>query len=226
MKRFEGIMEGVKAVIFDLDGTLIDSMWLWKQIDIDFLGEYGIELPNDFQDAIKGMSFVETATYSKNRFDLPIEIDEIMNTWNRMAEDFYANRVNLKKGALRFLKYLNQNGIKAGIATSNSKELVELVAKSQGFDRYIDEIHNCCEVKKGKPSPLIFLHVAECLGIKPEECLVFEDLCVGIKAGKAAGMKTVAVSDDYSIPEWEDKKKLADYYLEDFDELCDFLEIS
>lgn len=223
MHGFEGITDGIKAVIFDLDGTLIDSMWLWKQIDIDFLGKFGIELPDDFQEAISGMSFVETASYSKKRFSLPIEIEEIMDTWNGMAEDFYRNRVKLKKGALRFLKFLKEKDIRTGIATSNSKELVEIVAESLGMTEYIGEIHNCCEVKKGKPSPLIYLHVADCLNVKPEECLVFEDLCVGIEAGKAAGMRTVAVKDDFSEAEWEKKKEMADYYIEDYDVLCDSL---
>ncbi len=215
------ILDGIKAVIFDLDGTLIDSMWLWKQIDIDFLGRYGISLPTDLQASICGMSFRETADYFKMRFNLPLEAEAIMNEWNRMAFKLYTESVPLKKGARRFLQFLKKHDIMTGIATSNSQELVVAAASALDILKYLDEIHNCCEVSKGKPSPMIYLHVAECLNCRPEECLVFEDLCVGIEAGLNAGMRTCAVEDNFSANEREEKKKLAHYYINDYDELLD-----
>ena len=77
----------VKGVIFDLDGTLVDSMWMWKQIDVEFLGRYGLEVPKDLERVIEGMSFSETAVYFKERFQLPMTLDEIKSTWNQMASD-------------------------------------------------------------------------------------------------------------------------------------------
>ena len=81
------INENIKAVIFDLDGTLLDSMWIWKQIDIDYLSKFGLELPPDLQTAIEGMSFSETAVYIKNRFNIPDSLDKMKSDWNEMAEN-------------------------------------------------------------------------------------------------------------------------------------------
>ena len=85
----KNFLENKKAVLFDLDGTLVDSMWMWEAIDIEFLGAYGYECPDDIQRAIEGMSFSETAVYFKERFDLPLSLDEIKAVWTRMSIDKY-----------------------------------------------------------------------------------------------------------------------------------------
>lgn len=206
------MLEGIKAVIFDLDGTLVDSMWMWKAIDIEYLGRYGYECPEEIQKEIEGMSFTETANYFKEKFNLPVPIDKIKEDWNAMALDKYQHEVPLKEGMLEFLMDLKQRGIKTGIATSNSRELVDAVIESLAIGEYFDEIHTSCEVAKGKPAPDIYLLVAECLGVEPQDCLVFEDIPFGIMAGKNAGMKVCAVYDDYSKSLTEEKKRLADYW--------------
>ena len=81
------MLENKKAVIFDLDGTLVDSMWIWREIDIRFLGKYGLEVPQGLNDKLEGYSFHETAVYFKEHFPLPLTIEEIMGTWNRMASE-------------------------------------------------------------------------------------------------------------------------------------------
>ena len=213
------LMEGIQAVIFDLDGTLIDSMWMWKQIDIDYLARHGHPLPEDLQDCIEGMSFSETAVYFKERFGLKDSLDIIKGDWNRMAYDIYVNEVPLKPGVLEFLQYLKKQGIRTGIATSNSKELLMAVLKSLGIAEYFDELHTSCEVEKGKPAPDIYLLVAEKLGVKPEACLVFEDIMQGIIAGKAAGMKVCAVKDEFSTKQEVEKKVAADWFIDGFEEI-------
>ena len=139
--------------------------------------------------------------------------------WNRMAWDKYMNEVMLKPGADVFLHHCLDKGIKLGIATSNSRQLVEAVAKARGFGKDFDCIMTACEVEKGKPSPDIYLAVADKLGVEPEECLVFEDITPGIMAGKNAGMRVCAVEDDYSMHQIEEKKALADYYIRDYYEI-------
>lgn len=209
----------IKAVLFDLDGTLVDSMWMWKDIDIEFLNKYGIEYPNDLQENIEGMSFSETAEYFKNRFQIKESIDLIKEEWNQMAWYKYTNEVPLKEGALELLQYLKDNNIKAGIATSNSRELVNLIVQKLGIESYFGSIRTSCEVEKGKPSPDIYLLVAKDLGVKPDQCLVFEDVLPGVMAGKNAGAKVCAVFDEYSVKDTKTKKEIADYYIDSFLEL-------
>lgn len=218
------LTEGIQAVIFDLDGTLIDSMWMWKQIDIDYLARHGHPLPDDLQDCIEGMSFSETAVYFKERFCLTDPLDVIKEDWNRMAYDIYVNDVPLKPGVAEFLQYLKRKGIRTGIATSNSKELLMAVLKSLGIEEYFDEIHTSCEVEKGKPAPDIYLLVAEKLEAEPKACLVFEDIMQGILAGKAAGMKVCAVKDAFSWKQEAEKQATADWFIDGFDEIMKGME--
>jgi HAD superfamily hydrolase (TIGR01509 family) len=213
------MFDNVKAVIFDLDGTLVDSMWMWRDIDIEFLGKYGIELPEELQSEIEGMSFSETAVYFKERFKLSQSLEDIKEEWNQMAWDKYRTSVPLKEGTLELLRYLQDNKIKAGIATSNSRELVELVIQKHNINGYFHSIHTSCEVEKGKPAPDIYQLVAKDLGMAAKDCLVFEDVIQGIMAGKNADMKVCAVYDSFSGDVTDQKQELADYYIESFQEL-------
>ena len=142
-----------KAVIFDLDGTLIDSMWVWEKIDEAFLANYGITPPRDMDEALEGKSFTETAIYFKERFQIPESVDEIKAAWNDLAWDFYTQQVPLKEGVKNFLNYLKHHHIKIGIATSNNMPLVQAVLAQLEISRYFDVVRTSCEVEKGKPHP-------------------------------------------------------------------------
>ena len=213
------MLKNKKAVIFDLDGTLVDSMWMWKAIDIEYLGKFGISLPPTLQKDIEGMSFSETAVYFKETFQIPDSLDEIKADWNSMAYEKYTKEVSLKNGAKEFLEYCKKNNIKLGIATSNSRELVDATLKALGIKEYFDCVMTACEVEKGKPAPDIYLAVAEKVEVDPVKCLVFEDIEMGILAGKNAGMEVCAVEDEFSMDQMELKKKLADYYIRDYWEI-------
>lgn len=210
------MMQNIDAVIFDMDGSLVDSMWMWRAIDVEYLGSFGIPLPEDLQSRIEGMSFAETAMYFKEHFPIPDTTEDIMDTWNRMAWDKYLHEVPLKMGITEFLRSCRERGILLGIATSNSRELVENVAKVHNLRDYFTSIITGSEVKRGKPAADIYLAVARELGTAPSRCLVFEDIVAGIIAGKNAGMRVCAVEDEYSSHDRERKKKLADYYIEDY----------
>lgn len=208
-----------EAVIFDLDGTLVDSMWMWRQIDIEYLGRFGIPLPENLQSEIEGMSFSETAVFFKERFQIPDSLDVIKANWNRMACDKYRYEVPYKEGAKDFLAFCKSHNIKLGIATSNSLELVGHAAESLSMYDYISCITTGCEVEKGKPAPDVYLKTAEKLGVAPEKCLVFEDIIPGIRAGKAAGMCVCAVDDAYSRHMRDEKEAMADYFITNYNEL-------
>lgn len=212
-----------KAVIFDLDGTLVDSMWVWNQIDRDFLGQYGIQVPEDMEKDLEGKSFSETASYFKKRFQLTLSEAEIKESWNQMAYEAYTTKVTLKPGAKEFLELLKAHDIKMGIASSNSVELVSAVLEALHIREYFTKVVTSCEVGRGKPFPDVYLKVSEHLGVKPEECLVFEDIPNGILAGKAAGMTAWGIEDRQSEMIKRQIKAVADSYVKDYFEVMNRL---
>lgn len=215
------MLNDIKAVIFDLDGTLVDSMGIWKQIDIDYLALFGYELPDELQSEIEGMSFTETAEYFKRRFHIKDSVEEIKAWWNDKAYEMYANQVPLKEGAHEFLDECVANGIKLGIATSNSEHLAKAVLKKHQILSMFDCVLTACDVNIGKPAPDVYLECAKRLSVQPSNCLVFEDITPGIMAGKNAGMRVCAVEDTYSMHQNEEKRELADYFISDYFEIMD-----
>lgn len=217
------MIQKIDAVIFDMDGSLVDSMWIWKQIDIEYMSSYGYDVSNesiaDFQAQIEGMSFDETAGWVSEHYDIPRTKQEMMDDWNRMAWDKYENEVFLKKGAKEFLDFCVRNNIKLGIASSNSRELIENVLTARKLDGIFDIIKTGSDGLPGKPAPDVYLAAAKELGVNPERCLVFEDIPKGICAGKSAGMIVCAVEDTYSMHQLEEKRRLADFYIEDYYDL-------
>lgn len=189
------MLENIQSIIFDLDGTLVDSMWLWHDIDVEFLEKRGLTLPETYQHDIEGMSFTETAVYTKELFCLKESVEELKFIWNQMAIEKYHHEVPFKPGAEKFLQHCRKRGITLGIATSNSKELVNAVTSALHFDSDINEIVTACEVAHGKPAPDVYLYACEQIGEAPQDCIAVEDSPNGIKSAYAAGCKPVMVPD-------------------------------
>lgn len=213
------MIKNIKACIFDLDGTLVDSMWMWPEIDKEYLGRFGIEYDDNLKNEIDGISFHETAVYFKNKFGISDSIEKICKDWEDMAYDKYKNEVKEKRGCQKFLEQLKSKGIKMGIATSNKRSMVDVVLESLGMKNFFEVITTSDEVKKGKPAPDVYLTTANLLNVEPKHCLVFEDVVAGIIAGKSAGMKVCAVEDDFTREVRQRKKELSDYYIDDYSEL-------
>jgi HAD superfamily hydrolase (TIGR01509 family) len=215
-----------EAVIFDLDGTLIDSMGIWYEVDKEYLQKRGIEVPENLFDEVEGgNSFIEIARFFKTRFDLPDSLEDIMDEWTKMVEEYYRYKITLRPGVLELLEYLRSKQVKLGIGTSNSMELTKLVLSVNGVLSYFDHIVAGCEEIKGKPFPDIFLSVAEKLNVIPEKCLVVEDVLVGVQAAKKAGMEVYAVYDEYSKNKTAQIKATADHYVEDFKQLLEKIKL-
>ncbi|GAB6168535.1 HAD family phosphatase [Clostridium carnis] len=212
-------MNNITAAIFDLDGTLVDSMWVWEKIDIEYLSQKGYTVPKNINEEITHLSFLETAKYFKNRFNLEDSLEEIMDTWNRMAFDYYSNTIKLKTGAFEFLNKLKENNIKIALATSNSVPLLEATLKNNGIFDLFDAITTTDEANKPKNYPDIYLLSANKLSVKPENCVVFEDIVQAINGAKAAGMKVVAVYDKASESQKDEITLLADKYINSYSEL-------
>ncbi|WP_105616050.1 HAD family hydrolase [Vallitalea okinawensis] len=214
------MLQDIKAVLFDLDGTLVDSMWIWEDIDIRYMEKMNITYNlSDLHENINGMSFTETAVFFKETFNIKDSVEEIKEDWVEMAHDYYASKVPLKENVITLLNALKAKGIKMGIGTSNSRELVTLILETHGITHYFDSVRTSCEVATGKPSPDIYLKVAEDLGVQPKECIVFEDIEEGVTAANRAGMRSCGIYDEYS----KDKKTsiiaIADYYIHNYSEV-------
>lgn len=214
----------IDAVIFDLDGTLIDSMGVWEDVDKVFLGRRNIEVPDDlFEDMSAGNNFQGLALHFKERFALPDSVEEIMEEWTEQVVDYYLHHIPVKEGAVKILQYLKDNSIPMAIGTSNSLFLTESVLNRHEILPYFRHIVTGAEVDCGKPFPDIYLKVAQLLGVSPQFCLVLEDSLQGVQAGKSAGMRVIALRDEFSRREFDLIKAEADHFMDDFQQVLNWI---
>lgn len=209
-------MYKTKAAIFDLDGTLIDSMWIWEKIDHDYLTSKGLAVPSNLKDEINHLSFKQTAYYFKNRFQLTESIEEILKTWNDIAYYHYSNNISLKEGAKELLDYLKSKNIKIALATSNSENLLTAALKYTNIYEYFDIITTTNEVDKNKSFPDVYLLTADKLGVSPNSCIVFEDILEAVRGAKLANMKVCAVYDKSAEYQRKELSLIADKYINNF----------
>jgi len=215
-----------QAIIFDMDGTLIDSMYLWREVDKEFLQKRGFSVPVDlFHHLPQGNSFIQTAQYFKDRFGLADSPESIMQEWNDMVSWHYENEVKLKPGAKEVLEKLYQKKVPLGLGTSNSYDLAKKVLTRNGVWDYFSAVVTGDMELLGKPYPDIYLECAKQLKIPPEYCLVIEDTLPGIQAAKAAGMKAIAIYDKDSLEFHPQMQVLADAFVHNFKELENILNL-
>lgn len=206
----------MKAYIFDLDGTLLDSMGVWAQIDIDFLASRGLAVPGDFIDAVSSMSFPEAAAYTIARFGLPDTVEMLLQAWNAMAVHAYGHTVQMKPCAKAYLRQIKAHGNKIAVATSLPSELYRPALRNCGIEDLFDAVCSTDEVAHGKTHPDVYLLAAQRLNAAPADCIVFEDILEAIISAKKAGMTAYGVYDEASKGHWKEIEAAADGILYSF----------
>ena len=200
-----------KAALFDLDGTLLDSAYVWHRVDEIFFERRGMTVPPDYAKAISGMGYMATAVYTKERFLLPESPEEIAGEWTAIAMEEYALRVSLKSGSAEVLDALLERGVRLCVVTSNHRSLCEPCLARLGILDKFEFLLTTDEAGSAtKKDGAIYALAAEKLGVQNSDCAVFEDTCEGITGAKKQGMKAYCVIDPHTTHDTETIIRLAD----------------
>lgn len=186
-------MNDIKAVLFDLDGTLLDSMYVWQYVDEEFLRRRGITPPDDYGRQCSHRSFYETALYTIDLFSLPETPEQLMQEWTDLAIDEYRHNVKLKPFARETVELALKNGYKTAVCTSQTPELYTPVLHHTGLWGMFETISSAAVFGKGKQYPDIYLDTAKTLGVPPENCIMLDDVSASLKAARQAGMMTIGI---------------------------------
>jgi len=204
-----------KAALFDLDGTLLDSMYVWHRVDELFFQSRKLCMPEDYGRALAGKSYRESAEYTIERFGLDEKWEDIVAEWTRMSRNEYANHVKLKPGALKYLRILKRAGIKLAIATALPPDLYRLTLEHHGITDMFDALCSTNDVGgRGKISGEVYMLAAKSLGVRPEECAVFEDVLEGIQGAKKVGMRAYCMKDAAQVHNFDTIAQYADGMLD------------
>jgi len=213
------MLNNIKGAIFDLDGTLIDSMWVWGDVAKRYVKSHGATPRPGFRETLRTMNTREEAQYYIDEYGVDLPVEEVMLGRDNMMLDFISNEVELKKGVLQVLDALKERGVKMCIATATERRLVEPSISRHGLSKYFERIFTCTEENTSKKYPDIYISAAEFLGTKANETLVIEDALYAMKTAKKAGFIIAGVYDKVSDDEQDEIKDVCDYYWKDMDEM-------
>ena len=205
----------IKGAIFDLDGTLLDSMFIWDTIGEEYLRSLGKEPHEDLKETFMTLTLEEAAVYYREHYGVTLSVKEIVDGVNSMVEQTYRTKVTLKPGIPEYLAWLKENGVRMCVATVTDRYLVEETLERLGVRHYFSEIFTCAEVGFGKDKPIIYQKALEHLGTEKSDTYVFEDLPFALNTAKTDGFPTVGIYDRHEAHQ-DELKELADYYVLDF----------
>lgn len=210
----------LQSAIFDMDGTLLDSMHIWNDLGPNLLRASGIEPGLELREKVRVMTLQEGAAYCKETYGLPQTVDEIVARIEGQIEDFYFNQVQAKPGVQKFLSLLKMEGVWMYVATATDRRLAEAALKHAGIDQYFRGMLTCPEIGAGKNhSPEIYEMAMRRLRSTKRDTVVFEDALHAIQTAKNAGFRVAAVYDPSSEADQEEIRHTADYYIRSFDEM-------
>ncbi len=208
----------IKAAIFDMDGTLVDSLSLWDVLWSTF-GEKYLNDKN-FTPSVEDDKKVRTITLKDamnlihENYNFGESGEELLALANAIMDDFYANDVGLKNGVREFLEYCKNNGIKMCIASATAPELIYIALKHCDIEKYFLKVFSCGTIGKGKDEPDIFLQAVDFLGTELKDTWVFEDSLVAIETAVKIGMPTVGIYDKYNYGQDKIKEIATEYVAE------------
>ena len=205
----------IKGAIFDLDGTLLDSMFIWDTIGEEYLRSLGKEPHEDLKETFMTLTLEEAAEYYREHYGVSLSVKEIVDGVNAMVEQTYRTKVTLKPGIAEYLAWLKENGVRMCVATVTDRYLVEETLERLGVRHYFSEIFTCAEVGFGKDKPVIYQKALEHLETEKRDTYVFEDMLFALNTAKTDGFPTVGVYDRHEAHQ-DELKELADYYIFDF----------
>ena len=211
----------IKCAIFDFDGTLFDSMFIWDSVGEIYLRSLGKEPRPSMREDVRALSLYQSACYFKQEYDLSLSVEEIMRGINQTIEHFYIHEVLPKPGVADFLKRMHKDGISMCIATASDRYQIEAALSRCGMEHYFEAIFTCSEVGYGKDEPVIFQKAMEHFGADRNSAIVFEDAIHAIQTAKADGFAVVAVFDS-SEKRQAEIRNLADCYITDFEHTEEF----
>lgn len=212
-----GLAMNKKYCIFDMDGTIADSMGYWKQLEREFLSEKGIkEDVDETLKEIQHMTIPAAMEFFIDRFGFTGTVESLTEEFNGLMAEHYRNDIDCKPGAKEYLDKLHSRGVKMCIASATSTPLVKIALNRMGISDYFEFTLSCVEVGSSKDKPDVFLEAARRLGSTPEDTAVFEDSLVATVSAKSAGFYTVGIYDKYSVHNWPAICELADELIEDW----------
>ena len=210
----------LQSAIFDMDGTLLDSMHIWNDVGPKTLRSMGIEPAPDLGDRLMLMTFRDGAALCKEEYHLSESVEEIMDLTKARVRSFYETQVQAKPGVKKFLSLLKMEGVWMYIATNTDRDLVEAALKHTGLDGYFRGILTCGEVGVGKKdSPEIYERCLRRLRGNKKDTVIFEDALHAIQTAKTAGFRVCGVYDPSAEADQEEIKSLSDYYIRSFEEM-------
>ena len=203
----------ISGAIFDVDGTLLDSMPVWHNCGARYLKSIGIEAEPGLGDFLFTQTNESGAVYMVDHYGLDIPPEEVAEGMSRDMENYYFNQPAMKEGAAEILERFSEEGIPMTVATSTDRYLLEGAFRKLDLGRYFKAVLSCGEYGTTKGEPFIFNKAAELMGTEPAETWVFEDGLYAIKTAVKAGFRTVAVYDELSSSDWDEMSMLADMHI-------------
>lgn len=230
-----------KVIIFDMDGTLIDSIGIWNQVDQELIlrlsgervDEETVQTKRD--EKLREYSKVDSpyreyCKYLGQEYGSELSLEAIHTLRYEIANEFLIEKIDYKPYAPEVIKLLKERGYQLVIATTTKKSNMDVyryqnknICSKAPLDEYFSLIYTREDVREMKPNPEVYLKVLETLQVGPEECLVFEDSLIGIEAANQAHIEVVAIYDRYSEREREEIKKIATYYVENYEKIYDIV---